>query len=152
MTPGELVARHARIALDANVFIYLLEDDPARRDVVGELLDALAGSGRRACFASIGLAEVLAGPVRRGDPATVERIADEIRALECVTVEPLTAEVAVDAAVIRGRRSITLDDAIHLATARAAGSTAFVTNDRRLRSAPNLAVVYLDRLSREGQG
>jgi predicted nucleic acid-binding protein len=62
-------------------------------------------------------------------------------------IEPLSAEIAVDAAIIRGSRRIVLADAIHLATARAAGATAFVTNDRRLRGSVKLEVVYLDDLA-----
>jgi predicted nucleic acid-binding protein len=41
---------------------------------------------------------------------------------------------------------MSLADAVHLATARAAGATAFVTNDRRIRGSTKLAVVYLDDL------
>jgi predicted nucleic acid-binding protein len=66
-------------------------------------------------------------------------------------IEPLSAEIAVDAAIIRGSRRIVLADAIHLATARAAGATAFVTNDRRLRGSVKLEVVYLDDLEVEPQ-
>ena len=39
-----------------------------------------------------------------------------------------------------------LADAIHLASARAAGATAFVTNDRRIRGSAKLEVIYLDDL------
>ena len=38
-------------------------------------------------------------------------------------------------------------DAIHVATARAGGATAPITNDRRIRSRPNLAAFYLDDLT-----
>jgi predicted nucleic acid-binding protein len=41
---------------------------------------------------------------------------------------------------------IGIEDAVHLASARNAGATIFVTNDRRIRSIPRLAVVYLDDL------
>lgn len=40
-----------------------------------------------------------------------------------------------------------MGDAIHLATARAAGATALVTNDRRIRSVPRLEVIYLDDIA-----
>jgi predicted nucleic acid-binding protein len=41
---------------------------------------------------------------------------------------------------------MSLADAIHMASARAAGATAFVTNDRRVRGSAKLEVVYLDEL------
>jgi predicted nucleic acid-binding protein len=37
-------------------------------------------------------------------------------------------------------------DSVHLATARNAGATAFVTNDPWVRSIPRLEVLYLDDL------
>jgi predicted nucleic acid-binding protein len=39
-----------------------------------------------------------------------------------------------------------MTDAIHLASARSAGATAFVTNDRRIKPLPQLDVIYLDEL------
>ncbi len=147
MTPAELTAQHRRIGLDANVLIYLFEDDADRGRLAGQLIDGLAQPGRHGVLATIGLAEVLAGPARRGELAELTRGVDEIRSLDGLTIEPLTVEIAVDAAVIRGARLISLDDAVHLATARAAGATTFVTNDRRLRGAPHLDVVYLDDLT-----
>ena len=47
---------------------------------------------------------------------------------------------------LRGAGPLTLADAIHLATARLAAATAFVTNDRRIRSIDRLEVLHLDAL------
>ena len=63
-----------------------------------------------------------------------------------IRIVPLDAAVAEDAAWIRGASGIGLEDAVQLASARFAGATAFVTNDRRLRSIPDLDVIYLDDL------
>ena len=40
-------------------------------------------------------------------------------------------------------------DAIHVASARAAGATALITNDRRIRARTGLEVLYLDDLTLE---
>lgn len=58
----------------------------------------------------------------------------------------MDASVAEDAAWIRGQTGLSLPEAVHLAAARAGGATAFVTNDRRIKSRPGLEVVYLDDL------
>ena len=50
------------------------------------------------------------------------------------------------AAWLRGQGQLDLADAIHVAGARVAGATAFITNDRRIKSRPNLDVFYLDEL------
>jgi predicted nucleic acid-binding protein len=49
--------------------------------------------------------------------------------------------------VVRGARGPALADAVQLATARAAGATAFVTNDRRMGDVHGLEVLFLDDLA-----
>jgi predicted nucleic acid-binding protein len=59
---------------------------------------------------------------------------------------PLTADIAIDAGILRGLHGLSLPDAIHLATARQAGASAFITNDQRLRGLPKLDVIQLSDL------
>lgn len=91
------------------------------------------------------LTEVLTGPARSGDPALFDRMAEALRDLPVRWVAP-DARAAEEAARLRGGGRLDLGDALHLATARAAGATCFVTNDRDLASGPKLAVAYLDDL------
>ena len=143
-----LVKEHERVALDADVLIYLLEDVEPRASRSAALIDA-ADEGRvRASISSVALAEVLVGPARDGDGARFERTAAEIRDIKLVIL-PVTAAIGEDAAWLRGQGSTQLIDAIHLATARSA-ATAFITNDRRIRSQSGLRVYYLDDLDLDG--
>ncbi|MEO6349064.1 MAG: type II toxin-antitoxin system VapC family toxin [Candidatus Limnocylindrales bacterium] len=141
-----LFARHSRVGIDSNVLIYLLEGSAPLADKAAELLDAIAGGQGEGVLATLAVAEICSGPAAAGEPALVERYADELRSLENVRLVPLTADLCVDAAVLRGHGSLSLADAIHLASARHAGATAFITNDRRIRTTPRLEVVYLDEL------
>lgn len=143
MTIDELCDRHARIGLDANVLIYVLDRREPQATVGRALLDAIEDGRTSAVMSVLALAEIAAGPARVASPADVERLVAEARSVDGVRWLPLTGEVAVDAGVIRGARGIGLADAIHLATARAAGATAFVTNDQRLRGTARLEVVSL---------
>jgi predicted nucleic acid-binding protein len=147
MTIAELCMGHRRIGLDTNVLVYLLEDIAPFAASSQAIMDAVEAGRVSAVLASIGLAELVTGPTRRGDGALVERYADELRSMTGLRIEPLSAGIAVDAAIIRGSRRIGLADAIHLATARAAGAGAFVTNDRSLRGSTKLEVAYLDDLA-----
>lgn len=142
----KLLGRHERIAIDSNVLIYLLEGSGELADRAAALIDGIAAGQAEGVMSVLALAEVCAGPARIGDLAMVERYADELTSLEQVSVVELDAEIAVDAAVLRGQTKLLMGDAIHLATARAAGATAFVTNDRRISSRPGVEVVYLDEL------
>jgi len=139
---------HRRVALDANVLIALLEDEGPRADRAAVVVDAIEGGLVEGVAATIVLTEVLVGYARLGDAARFEMVADELRNL-ALRYTPISAEVAVDAAWFRAGRSLSFADALHLAAARAAGATAFVTNDRRIRSTPQLDVVYLDDLVAE---
>jgi predicted nucleic acid-binding protein len=146
LTPVELLRRHPIIGLDSNLFIYLIDDVAPWSRQVAELLVAIDSGVASANLSAIGLTEILSGPARDGDLARLERNNDDIRAISGLTIGPLDHDIAVDAAVIRGVRGMTLPDAIHLATARVAGATAFVTNDRRVRGSAKLEVIYLDEL------
>jgi len=111
--------------------------------VARELIDATDSGTVEASLASVGQMEVLTGPARVGGAARFETMADEIRSLQLRLV-PLESVIAEDAAWLRGDGRLELADAIHVASAKAAGATAFVTNDRRIRSRPGLEVIYLD--------
>jgi predicted nucleic acid-binding protein len=143
---SSVFAKHRRVALDSNVLIYLLEGSGPLADRCAELLDAIAAGEGEGILATLALAEICSGPARAGDPAMVERYADELGSLDNVRLVPLDREIAVDSAALRGVTGPSLADAIHLATARHAGATAFVTNDRRIKATPRLDVVYLDQL------
>ena len=140
-----LIGEHPRIALDANVLIYLIDDAEPLGSLAGAVVDAIGPGGLRASMATIGQVEILAGPARSGDAVAFERTADEIRSVG-LDILPLTADIAEDAAWIRGQGPLGLADAIHVASARAAGATALITNDRRIRSRPGLDIYHLDNL------
>lgn len=135
------------MALDSNVLIYLLEDADGRADVCQAVLDAAERGHITVVLAAVGIVEICAGPAGRGDLALVEGYAEALGSTRGLRIQAVTADVAVDAAVIRGIRGIGLADAIHLACARAAGATAFITNDRRVRGSARMEVVYLDEIA-----
>jgi predicted nucleic acid-binding protein len=147
MTIVELCSRHRRMALDSNLFIYLFELGGLEGVAVQRLLDAAESGGVSIVVASLALAEISVYPAAVDNAVMAERYADAIRSVQRLDVVPLTAEIAIDAGLMRGRLGHSLPDAIHLATALRTGATAFVTNDRRLRRLPQLEVVQLADLA-----
>jgi predicted nucleic acid-binding protein len=142
-----LFDRHKLVGIDSNVLIYLLEGSGALADASAALLDAIAAGEGQGVMSTLAVAEICTGPARLDDGAMVERYAEELTSLENVRLIPLGGELAVEAAIVRGATALTLADAIHLASARSAGATVFVTNDRRVRPINKLEVVYLDELA-----
>jgi predicted nucleic acid-binding protein len=142
MTAGELLAGHRVIALDSNVLIHLLEGSGPLADAAEAIVDGIEAGVAAGVLASIGLTEVLTRPATLGETSLVERYVDELRAIPNLRIVPLDAETAIDAAWGRsGGRD--LGDAIHVATARRAGATCFVTNDVRVRGRAGVKVVRL---------
>ncbi len=140
----ELAARHPRVAVDADVLIYLLDGSEPRAGLAAAVIDAIEAGGVAGSMSALALTEVLVGPARTGDAARFERTAVELRDL-ALAVTPISADVAEHAAWLRGRDLLQLADAVHVAAAQST-ATAFITNDRRIRSQPSLEVVYLDDL------
>ncbi len=140
------LANHRLIGLDSNVIAYLVDDHPIFGAASAAVIDAIERGDVDGVMASLAIAEVLAGPARIGDAPAFERTADALRGLR-IRVVDLDAELAADAAWLHGSIGGQAADAIHLATARRSGATAFVTNDRRIRSIPRLEVVYLEEVA-----
>lgn len=141
-----LLSGHRRVALDSNVLIYLVEGMAGRGELAGFVVSTLIQQGIDMTLATIGLSEILTGPARAGDVVGFESLAEELRGMGLRLV-PLDTAIAEDAAWIRGRAQLDLIDAIHIASARAAGATLFLTNDRGISSVPQLEVAYLDDLA-----
>ena len=142
-SPATLSSDHRLVALDANALIYVLEDSEEFGARARAAVDALDDGVLAASMATVGQVEILAGPSRIGDASIFEHTADEIRSIG-LTLVPLTIAVAEDAAWLRGRGGLDVADAIHVASARAAGATALITNDRRIGAQAGLEVFYLD--------
>lgn len=146
--PGPIRAladRHRRVAIDSNVLIYLLDDDARWAEVSALIVDAVAEGRLEGVIASVGVSEALVGAAVADDGALFELAAATIRDLGFAVV-PLDGATAEEAAWIRGRTGMSLADAVHVACAIEAGATAFITNDRQIRSQPRLDVVRLGDL------
>ena len=146
MTIDELVARHRRVAIDSNVFIYLFEGSGSEALAAGLVLDAIETGRCDGMLATVGLTEILTRPASVGDGALFERYADEIRSIRNLRLAPLDDETAIDAAWGRSNDR-DLGDAVHVATAKTSRATAFITNDRRVRGRSTVEIVLLDSIT-----
>jgi predicted nucleic acid-binding protein len=117
---------------DTNLFMYLLEEDPNFFKIVERLLVKMNERGDSLCTSVFTRGEVLIGPEKRGTPELSRRIRDYLQPPE-VDILPFTEDTADYYARIRANNKVSPADAIHLASAAAAGVDLFLTNDRALQ-------------------
>ena len=123
--------------VDAGVLIGFLDADDAHHAAAHAALGVARTRNDRLVVPASAYAEILVGPSRRGASAiaAVRELVDRLP----ITVEPLDAEIAAAAAVIRARhRSLKLPDALVIATAGHLDADHLVTTDRRWPSRSKL--------------
>ena len=136
--PPHVISEGAGIYLDANALIALIE---GRNEGLATLVTAARSGRARVVSSVLTLAEVLVAPLRSDDRilcASYERVFGEGSFL---IAEPVSTGILRDAARIRATTSNKLADAIHVATAEAAGCSFFLSADKRLRVSPPMSVV-----------
>ena len=116
---------------DTMLFVYLVEENPAFVERVGEIRERMVRRKDRLCTSTLTLGELLAAPDSQGKRQGAEtyRAALSRPHVELISFTEETAELF---GLIRADRSIAPADAIQLACAAQARVDLFLTNDRRL--------------------
>ena len=131
------------VGLDTAIFIYWIEESPRFMPQLEPLFAAIDRGLIAAVTSQLTLLETLVVPLRENDLLLAERYEAILGASRGLSLLPIDLEVLRAAARIRAATAARTPDAIQLATALAAGCTAFVTGDRRVPSLPRLPVVSL---------
>jgi len=126
------------VVVDTAPFIYLLDDHPDFAPQFQGLFEAQARGHLRIALSTITLAEVLVGPLRKGQDTLARRYERALAGFELV---PVTAEVAATAARLRATSGLQLPDALQAATAIECSAVALVTHDRDFSRLQGLRVV-----------
>ncbi|MGB4800397.1 MAG: type II toxin-antitoxin system VapC family toxin [Candidatus Saccharimonadales bacterium] len=113
------------IALDSNVFIYALEGNEEFGEDARQLLNAAANGVVAGNASELVYLEVLTGT---GGEKPARNLLEGID----ITYQPVTLDVLLKAVGLRRRYALKTPDAVHVASALAAGCTYLVTNDRTL--------------------
>lgn len=131
------------VALDVDIFIYLIEGHPAYLRLVRPLFEAADHGNLEIVTSAITLLELLRAPYRAGNlPLAARYEALLTRSRGVRLIDPDRAQLRA-AAQLRAVHGVSLPDALQLAAALTARCTAFVTNARRPPSIPGLRVVQL---------
>ncbi len=132
------------IALDANIFIYVLERDYQFGPQALAILKAAELGTIDAVTSELVYLETLANSkLQASDVNRINRLLE----LSGVVFEPIEKPVVLEAARLRRIYGIKTPDAIHIASALGVKATHFVTNDKQLLrlKIAGLEIVSLDQ-------
>src|SRR4051812_46379606 len=130
------------VYLDANIFIYAVEGYAPEEAFLRELLAALEDGRFPAVTSELSLAEVLVKPLKLGREDVAAAYGELLTASDRLAVLPVDRAILVE--VARQRAALGMPDAIHVATALAAGCDLFLTNNGRLKLPAGLAKKLLE--------
>ncbi len=117
---------------DTMLFIYLIEEHPDHYGTVEKLVVQMAQRGDTLCTSIFTRGEALVGVQGTSGERVAQKMRDYLQA-PVVNLLSFTTETADHYARIRTRNKVSPADAIHLASAAAAGVDLFLTNDRSLQ-------------------
>jgi predicted nucleic acid-binding protein len=147
MTVEEALQGVSRLFLDTPPVIYYVERHPRYGPLVDPIFDRIDEGRLEAVTSPVTLAECLVVPYRDKRPDLQSKFADLIVNGTGVTFAELGADIARQAADLRARYKLALADAFQIATARASGCDAFLTNDVDLLRVTELQVLVLENLT-----
>ena len=132
------------IAVDTTAFIYFIENHATYADVLRPLFTAADLGQIRLVTSQLTPLEVLVVPYRAKDTALADRYQALLTGSRGLTVCAMDAAQLRVAAQLRAHLGMRTPDAIQLAVAMTFACSAFVTNDRRIRSTGGLRVLQLE--------
>jgi predicted nucleic acid-binding protein len=119
--------------LDTNVLIAIVEPVASLEAGQVAFLDKLARGEASALTSELSLSECLVKPIADNNQRAIDAYLALFSEPSALMVMAVTREILIDAARRRAESKMPLPDAIHVSTAHAAGCSAFITEDRRIR-------------------
>jgi predicted nucleic acid-binding protein len=137
--------RHRRIALDTNIFIYWLEENPRYLAITDLVFSRIEDSDFEALTSTITMTELFVPAYREASDrriAAYHGILTTYLNLQWIAVDLSIADLA---AQLRATRKLETPDAIQAATALQSGATGLVTNDPVFMRVEGFETAVLDR-------
>ena len=131
-----------KVYCDVNIFIYALEGFPEIEVALKALFKSIDTGIIQAVTSELALAEALIKPFENHNVQHQAIYDAAIRNRKGLEVVPISRNILIEAARLRGTTGLKLPDAIHVTTALQSGCAVFLTNDDRIKH-PNLDFILL---------
>ena len=138
--------RHRSIAIDTNVFIYVLEANPRYAALADRVFSWLERAGHRGVTSTITMMELLVQPYRAGNEQRVNEFFGLLATYPNLDWIAPDLEIADMAARIRAMHGLRTPDALQAATAVRSHVTGFVTNDPVFERVDSFETLVLDQV------
>lgn len=146
MKINDALARVGLLYIETAPFIYYTESRAGYVDKMRAIFQRTLDEQITIVTSTVTLTECLTKPLRDSDTNLVAAYNAMLRSTRRIRLAPVDAIVAGRAADLRARYNLRTPDALHLATALAAGCDAFLTNDLALKRVTEVRVLALDEL------
>lgn len=138
-----------RYYFDANTVIAILESRAMPTRAQRDLLGALETGALEAVSSDLTLSECLVKPIRENNRLLIDAILTFLDGRGALPLVPLDRTIMIRSAELRAAFGMTLPDAIHVASARAAGCTVMLSADTAMRLPPGMRRESWDDIGRE---
>lgn len=128
----------ARVLLDTPPIIYHLEGHRSLSRRFAPLFERHAAGEIEFAITTIGIAEILVGPLSAGNEVLARRYKSVLTSWHVIALD---AEIAESAARLRAGLGLKLADAVQVASALAINADALVTHDRDLKRVKALPIL-----------
>jgi predicted nucleic acid-binding protein len=133
------------VYIDTMTVIYTVERYPAYWPLLEPMWQTAQTGAIEIVSSELTLLETLVGPLKSGNPVLEKAFEQALLGTE-MRLLPITQAILREAARLRATTKLQTPDALHAATAKAAGCGLFVTNDVAFRGVTSLQSVILDDL------
>ena len=139
------------VGLDTAPVIYYIERNPRYIEMLRLFFQAVDRGDCSVVSSIVTFLEGLVIPIRQGNTDLVRQYHNLLFKTKGLKTIFLDQQIAEEAARLRAFHKIRTPDSIQVATAITMEAAFFLTNDKRLPSLPNLKILMLDDLLKEGQ-
>ncbi|HYU74131.1 MAG TPA: PIN domain-containing protein [Ktedonobacteraceae bacterium] len=139
------------VGLDTAPVIYYIERNPQYIEMLRLFFQAVDRGDCSVVSSIVTFLEGLVIPIRQGNTDLVRQYHNLLFKTKGLKTIFLDQQIAEEAARLRAFHKIRTPDSIQVATAITMEAAFFLTNDKRLPSLPNLKILMLDDLLKEGQ-
>lgn len=135
---------YKRVGIDSMCFIYQFEGNKNYGTIVKDLFLLLQNQKLTAVTSVLTLAEILAFEKVQQDKIIFDQTKVKLHGTPNLRIIPIDETISETAAILKYRYTLTLPDALQLATAIISNQDVFVSNDRRFHRIKEIPILLLD--------